>query len=236
MPPAAPHPSNHDVCVIVPAYNEASVLGPVVQELARVFPRVVCVDDGSKDTTSLVARSAGATVIRHGINLGQGAALQTGFDYALSQADVSYVITFDGDGQHHTRDALSMVAMARSEKLDVVLGSRNLGATVDQPLRRKVLLRGALALSRRMTRLKLSDTHNGLRVLSRKAISHVRLTHAGMAYASELEIQIARQRLSWAECPTSITYSDYSKSKGQANLNAVNILFDLATARLRGAA
>ncbi len=224
-----------DVAVIVPAFNESAAIGDVIRGLRAIFPHVFCVDDGSIDRTAQVALEAGATVIRHAINLGQGAALQTGFDFALGQPGFNHVMTFDGDGQHRVADGLSMISMARSQSLDVVLGSRRLGASTAQPWSRRMLLRAALHFSRRVTRLDLSDTHNGLRVLSRRALGQIQLTHAGMAYATELEMQIARVGLPWAECAVTIDYSEYSKGKGQANLNAINIMYDLAAGRLRGA-
>lgn len=227
--------SGKDVCVVVPAYNEAAVIGDVITELCRWFSSVICVDDGSSDSTASTARISGAIVVRHAINLGQGAALQTGFDYAIKNCDPAFVVTFDADGQHRVQDARAMVAMARAEGLHFVLGSRNMGSTTNQPLRRRLLLGAALRLSRRMTTLALTDTHNGLRVLSGQALQQIRLTHTGMAYASELEVQVARTGLAWSECPTDIQYTEYSKRKGQTNLNAINILYDLAVGRLRGA-
>ena len=224
------------VCVIVPAYNEAEVLESVLTGLLDVFPRVVCVDDGSSDGSADIARTAGATVVRHAVNLGQGAALETGFAYARSQPEIEHVITFDADGQHDIGDALTMLATCRATGTDIVLGSRALGATVDQPLRRALLLRAALLVSRVTSGLPVSDTHNGLRVLSRRAFSRITLTQPGMAHASELEGAIKSHGLTWLESPTTIRYTEYSLGKGQAKLNAINIVFDLAIARLRSAA
>lgn len=220
--------------VVVPMYNEEVTVGQVVDELRRAFDLVVCVDDGSTDSSVELARTAGATVLRHPINLGQGAALQTGFDFVLQQTDSRMAVTFDADGQHSVADAVAMVQRAAADGYDVVLGSRNLGSVDNQPLTRRLLLRAALVLSRRTTRLPLTDTHNGLRVLSRRALEQIRLTHAGMAYASELEDQISRRELHWTEHPVTITYTAYSRSRGQTNLNALNIVFDLAGARIDG--
>ena len=222
-----------DVCVVVPAYNEAGSITEVVTSLRAHFPHVVCVDDGSVDETSLLARAAGATVLRHVVNRGQGAALQTGFDHVARSTDAAYVVTFDADGQHLVTDAVAMVASAREHSLDVVLASRFLGRCESMPLSRRVVLRLAIHFSRRTTGLPLTDTHNGLRVLSRAALRAVRLEFPGMAYASELESAVARAGLPWAEVPTTVVYTDYSRAKGQRNSNAVNIVFDLAVQRLR---
>lgn len=222
-----------NVCVVVPAYNESRVIGTTVSDLRKVFGRIVVVDDGSSDDTADLALAAGATVVRHPLNRGQGAALQTGFDYFLAQTPADLCVTFDGDGQHRVEDAQSMVNLAALHGLDVVLASRFLGHTEDMPASRRLVLRAAIRFSRMATRLPLTDTHNGLRVLSRTALRRVRLTHDRMAYATELESAIRRHGLSWAEVPTTVVYTDYSRAKGQTNSNAINILFDLAANRIR---
>lgn len=219
-------------CVVVPVFNEAAVLGDVLQRLRRHFEHVICVDDGSSDGSRDIALAAGATVLRHAVNLGQGAALQTGFDYVLRHTDFDHVVTFDADGQHDAADAAAMLAVARQSRVDVVLGSRALGAALDQPRRRALMLRAALFFTRCTTGLPLSDTHNGLRVLTRNALTQIRLTHRGMAYASELEATIAKRGMCWLECPTSVSYTTYSRSRGQADLNSLNIIIDLALAKL----
>ncbi|WP_235561920.1 glycosyltransferase family 2 protein [Marmoricola sp. Leaf446] len=219
--------------MVVPAYNEASTIVGVVQALLAHFDRVVCVDDGSTDDTASLARSAGATVVRHVLNRGQGAALQTGFDLVLRAGGARYVVTFDADGQHLPLDAVRMVEHARTHDLDVVLASRFLGECRSIPASRLALLRAAVWFSRRSTGLPLTDTHNGLRVLSLTALRAIRLEFPGMAYASELEACVARSGLPWAEVATTVLYTDYSRAKGQSNANAVNIVFDLVLQRLR---
>jgi glycosyltransferase involved in cell wall biosynthesis len=219
--------------VVVPAYNEASTIAAVVSDLRAEFRSVLCVDDGSTDGTAALARAAGATVVRHPVNLGQGAALQTGFDYVLRYTDARLCVTFDADGQHLVSDAVRMVERATSDDVDVVLASRFLGTTTDMPRLRRLTLRAALRFSQWYDGLRVTDTHNGLRVLSRHALESIRLTLPRMAYASELQHAIARQGLRYVEEPVSVIYTEYSRRKGQANINAVNIVFDLAARRMR---
>lgn len=219
--------------VVVPMFNEAATIATVVSELRRSFPHVVCVDDGSSDDSADLASQAGATVLRHPINCGQGAALQTGFDFLLRHTDASHCVTFDADGQHRTQDAEAMLAVAQETGVQVILGSRFLGSCVGMPASRRRMLRLALRFSRLLTRLDLTDTHNGLRVLDRSALRAIRLHFPRMAYASELEASIRPQGLSFMEFPVEVTYTDYSRAKGQVNSNAVNILFDLTSRRLR---
>jgi len=225
-----------DVCVVVPVLNEASVLGDVLVRLGDDFEHIICVDDGSTDGSADIAAAAGATVLRHAVNLGQGAALQTALEFVTTRTDFQYVVTFDGDGQHDPMDAIGMVQVARERGVDVVLGSRAIGTVVDQPASRRVLLRAALQFTRFTTGLKVTDTHNGLRVLSRSAAALIQLRQRGMAHASELEGLIARHRLSWVEHPVSIRYSEYSRAKGQGSLNAFNVVYDLMAARLNSPA
>ena len=221
-----------DVCVIVPMYNEAAVITDVVSCLAQAFETVICVDDGSHDGTAELAAKAGATVVHHPVNLGQGAALQTGVEFGL-RSPARYFVTFDADGQHQVTDALAMLERLRRGDLDIVLGSRFLEAGADIPRVRRMVLRAAVTFTRATTRLTLTDTHNGLRVMTRSTARLLQLRLSGMAHASEILDVVARHRLTYEEMPISIMYSDYSRAKGQSSLNAVNVLIDLILARLR---
>lgn len=222
-----------DVWVVVPAYNEASSIAQVVSDLRTHFRHVLVIDDGSADATAANARMAGATVRRHPINLGQGAALETGLEFVRQQPGENWVVTIDADGQHLVSDAVAMLARARAEGLDIALASRFLGRTEAMPRSRRMLLRAAVLFSRWTTKLELTDTHNGLRVLAPVAVERIRLHQPRMAYASELEGAIVPAGLRYAELPATVLYTDYSRAKGQSNGNAINILFDLAAARLR---
>lgn len=142
---------------------------------------------------------------------------------------------FSTDGQHRVSDAVALVDRARCEGVDVVLGSRFLGEGSDVPRSRRALLRGAVYFTRVTSGLALSDAHNGLRAFSRRAASQIHITLNGMAHASEILDQIAAHRLSWVEHPVTIDYTDYSRGKGQSNINAINISWDLIGRRLRTA-
>jgi polyprenyl-phospho-N-acetylgalactosaminyl synthase len=229
------HVPHADVTVVVPALDEEAGVATVVSGLRSEFGRVVVVDDGSTDRTADLARAAGAHVVRHPSNLGQGAALQTGFAYALTDPGMRHVITFDSDGQHRVEDALSLLAVARDTGVDVVLGSRFLAPDSEVPAARRAVLRAGIAFTRATTRLQVTDTHNGLRVLNRRAIEQIDLTLGDMAHASQLLGLIARRGLSWTEAPVVIDYADETRRRGQSNVNALNIVFDLALERLRSA-
>jgi glycosyltransferase involved in cell wall biosynthesis len=224
---------DNEVGVVVRMYNEASRVGTVVAELRQHFGLVVCVDDGSSDGSGEVASAAGATVVRHAQNLGGGAALETGFSYIRSRRDITWCLTFDADGQHRVEDALAMVRCAREERVDVVLASRFSGSATNMPWTRRAVLRCGTAFTRWANHLDVSDTHNGLRVFRRDALLRFRITHTGMAYASEIMAAIQRHSLTWTEVPVTILYDEYSLAKGQSSLNAINIVYDLTMARLR---
>lgn len=208
-------------------YNEATVVGTVVTGLREEFTHVVCVDDGSNDGSQSAARDAGAVVVQHPVNLGQGAALQTGIEFALKDPDVGCIVTFDADGQHRVEDAKLMEGRIRSGEADIVLGSRFLDDRTKLSAVKRLVLRTAAIQSRMATGMNLTDAHNGLRAFSAKAASGIDLRQNRMAHASELIHQLAEMNLPWVEQPVEIVYTDYSKSKGQSLLNSVNILADL---------
>ncbi|MHA7281694.1 glycosyltransferase family 2 protein [Arthrobacter sp. TMS2-4] len=213
--------------IVIPLFNEASIIGSVVEELLLTFPNVVCVDDGSTDASADAAGRAGAIVVEHPVNLGQGAALQTGIEYALQDPQMTSVVTFDADGQHRVTDAAAMVGRVESGEADVVLGSRFLDSrTQIGPLKRLVLRTAALQI-RWSTGLPLTDAHNGLRAFDRHVASHIQITQNRMAHASELIEMISAMKPRWTEHPVEIIYTEYSKSKGQSLLNSVNIVADL---------
>nr|WP_085916328.1 glycosyltransferase family 2 protein [Pseudonocardia autotrophica] len=213
--------------VVVPVYNEETVIADVVTEIRTRFPNVVCVDDGSRDASAERIASTRAHLVRHPINLGQGASLQTGIDYALRQG-AKRIVTFDADGQHDIDDAERMAAIVRDGQADVVLGSRFLASTEPIPLLKRIVLRTVATLSPASRKLKLTDAHNGLRVLSRPVVEELRISMNGMAHASEIVAALAASSWRIREEPVTIRYTEYSRSKGQSLFNGVNILFDLS--------
>lgn len=218
--------SASDVWVVIPLYNEATVIAGVVEGLRTAFPQVVCIDDGSRDGSGGIARAAGAHLVTHPINLGQGAALQTGFEYALERG-ARYVVTFDADGQHRVEDAAAMVQRARDEDLAIVFGSRFLDDRTNPGILKKIVLKTAVAVTNLTTRTRLTDAHNGLRVIRDDALRRIKLRQDRMAHGTEIVVQLGRTGLPYAEHPVEVIYSDYSKAKGQSLLNSVNILVDL---------
>ncbi len=223
------------VWIVIPALNEARTIGDVVTPLRARGWRVLVIDDGSSDGTTNAARRAGAVVLRHAINLGQGAGLRTGIAYVQRQRDARIVVTYDADGQHQPDAVSTMLEALERSGGDVALGSRFLrgDASSHVPAARRVLLRLATAFTRFTTGLRVTDAHNGLRAFTVDAASRLHLTHNRMAHASEILNEIARLGLRYVEAPVTIRYTDYSMAKGQRPLDALAILWDIFTAGLR---
>ena len=215
-----------DVAFVVPVYNEASVIGGVIAEIQQITPHVVCVNDGSSDRSAAEIVEAGAYLVDHPINMGQGAALQTGIEFARALPGVRRFVTFDADGQHLVSDALQMLELLETEDIDIVLGSRFLGSSVGASMSKRMLLKAAVRFSNLTSGVPLTDAHNGLRAFNRHVADTLEITAPDMTHASEIIELIARNNYRYREVAVTIHYTDYSTAKGQASVNAVNIAID----------
>jgi glycosyltransferase involved in cell wall biosynthesis len=217
-------------CCVVSCFNEAPVLTSVLADLQAVFPNIILVDDGSTDGSSVLGELSGVRVIRHCTNIGQGGALLTGFQDIMrgSYPEVEYIVTFDADGQHDPLDALKMVDDASRFDVDIMFASRfGTSASSSVPLLKRLVLKSVVFLRSIFGQSDLTDTHNGLRVIHRRVLPLLNISQFGMAHSSEI-LKIARiKELRIKETQVVISYSDYSRSKGQSLLNGINILADL---------
>lgn len=218
--------SNSDTWLIVPVYNEAEVVGDVVAEALQTFPNIVCVDDGSKDDSANIVLENGAHLVQHPVNLGQGAAIQTGVEYARKQPGASYFVTFDSDGQHQVTDVKRMVDTLRGDEADIVIGTRFHGDTSSIPWIKRAMLRTIVTLSPQLRTMRLTDSHNGLRAFNRTVAEQFKITQNGMGHASEIIKMIGNRGWRVTEIPVTILYTEYSMKKGQSIINGVNILFE----------
>ena len=216
-----------DVAIIVPVYNEAPVIEGVIKSLATNFKHIICVDDGSKDGSGEIIKGTAAYLVQHPINMGQGSALQTGIEFARQLPDVKYFVTFDADGQHRVHDVKQMLAELETNDYDIILGSRFLGEATGISTAKFIILKLAIKFSNLTSGLKLTDTHNGLRAFSRRVAQEMQITMPDMTHASEILEIIAIKKYRYKEIPVTIEYTDYSRSKGQSIINAVNIGFDM---------
>lgn len=220
------------IFIVIPAFNEAPSVSDVVRSVRAQFEHVVVVDDGSSDGTGEKAREAGAALVTHLINRGQGAALKTGIDYAV-QCGADVVVTFDADGQHHSDDIDALVAPIVEGAYDVVLGSRFLRRDNSVPLIRKLVLKLAVLFTWLLSGIKLTDAHNGLRAFSRSAAAQIRIVQDRMAHASEIVDEIGRHRLRYKEVPVRVFYTEYSLRKGQPSAAAFRVMIDFILGKLQ---
>ena len=213
--------------VIVPAYNESVSAAAVCNDLVDAGYQVVVVDDGSYDDTAAALHGLPVYLLKHEINLGQGAALQTGISFALT-LNVDYFVTFDADGQHHSPDIIPMLQLLQEKQLAVIFGSRFLSdAVTNISVARKFILWVARYVNFLFTGLLLSDAHNGIRVFTREAATKIRLQENRMAHATEFLLEVKKHRLPYAEFPVTVKYTRYSKRKGQKLFHGFKILQDL---------
>lgn len=222
-----------NIYIIVPAYNEQEMLRPTVTSLLNTGYTVVVVDDGSDTNASTLLNGLPVHFLRHRINLGQGAALQTGNSYAL-QCGADVIVHFDSDGQHRGSDIETLLAPILRNEFDVTLGSRFLlnPKPVNISFIRNMVLHAARYLNFLFTGLLLTDAHNGLRAMNKHAAQQLILTENRMAHASEVLFLLKKKKLRFKEVPVTINYTMYSKQKGQSSLNSIRIFFDLLLHKL----
>ncbi|MCJ7471648.1 MAG: glycosyltransferase family 2 protein [Actinobacteria bacterium] len=218
---------NPKIYIVVPAYNEERYIADVIIDLKEHgYNNIIVIDDGSTDGTVRTAKKNKAIVLSHPINLGQGSAIQTGLEYAVtSGADM--IITFDSDGQHMACDIKSLVEPLINGKAEVTLGSRFLNNNSNTPWVKKIMLKGGTLLLFMMYGIMLTDTHNGLRAFTADAASKMQLESRGMEHASEIIEKIKLEKIRYIEVPVTIRYTDYSIKKGQKLSNSLNILFKM---------
>ncbi len=222
------------VWVVVPAFNEGKVIRQVVEPLLRADYRVVVVDDVSSDRPIEQLGDLPVHCCRHIINLGQGAALQTGIDYALEMG-ASFIVIFDADGQHRAEDVAAILQPLLSGEGDVTLGSRfkDPDRSPGIPGTRRILLKGGAMFCRIVLGLRVTDMHNGLRGFTAEAAQRLEITQNRMAHATQILQQIRRHGIRYEEVPVTIRYTQYSMAKGQASSNLLNVLWESATEMLR---
>jgi glycosyltransferase involved in cell wall biosynthesis len=219
-----------DVGVIIPAFNEESRISSCLSSLLENFKYIYVIDDGSSDSTFETVKDFDVHLIRHPINLGQGAALQTGLTSALKNSQLNYFLTFDADGQHSIDDALAMSEAIIRTGVEIVLGSRYLSKTLrsKMPLKKKFVLRAAIIFTRFDSGLKVTDTHNGLRIMTRKFAESLTINQNGMAHASEILNHVSNSKVNWMEIPVTLKYTSELNKKGQSVLNAINIITEMS--------
>ena len=210
------------VWIIIPAFNEGKRIGRVLDGLRDEWPNIVVVDDCSTDDTSREVASRPVKLLRHILNLGQGAALQTGLRYALQQG-AEYLVTFDADGQHRADDLKALLLPLIDGQVDFTLGSRFLGGTVGMPASRRLVLRLAVLFTRITSGVRLTDAHNGFRAMTRRGASRIGITMNRMEHASQIIDQIHASGLPYVEVPVVVEYTADTLAKGQRSSAALKM-------------
>ncbi len=232
MPELIHTPPHNKIVVIIPAYNEGAVLLSVIKDMHPTGFTLIVVDDGSDITLDQMLKTYPVFYVRHRANLGQGAALQTGFDFA-KKLNPDIIITMDADGQHHSSSVSSMIEPLLTNEVDIVLGSRFLSSgETSVPIMKKLVLHTARIINYIFSGLLLSDAHNGLRAFNAIALKKITITENRMAHASEILFEIKKHKLRFKEVPVTISYTAYSKRKGQSIWDSFRILFDLILHKL----
>ena len=216
------------IACVIPAFNEAKNIESVITSVRPFVDEIIVIDDRSLDNTADLAQANGVTVLRHPINRGQGAALQTGNAYALSVgADI--IVHFDGDGQFLAEEINDMVAPLLSGQADIVFGSRFLGKKANfPPLKKYLIYPLAKVFTRCLLGIKLSDPQNGFRAFNRIAAGAIKIENRGMAHASEIQAKAFKNKLRVAEVPITVIYRHF----GQKLSGGFKIISDLLINKL----
>lgn len=217
---------------VIPAFNEEDTIADAVRDALAYTDGVVVVDDASKDATGEKAFSAGASVLRHVINRGQGASLQTGTNFALSELQADIIVHFDADLQMQGKEIPQLITCLKERNADIVLGSRFLGKAINMPFSRRMTIKLAWLFTMLVSGIRVSDTHNGFRALTKKAAQVIQLRSDRMAHASELLDAIRIHKLNYAECPVTISYTEHSLKKGMRFMGGFVVLKDYFKSKL----
>jgi len=224
------------IAVIIPAYNEASVIQDVVRGVTKEFKNtsydfeIVVVNDGSKDDTTSEARKGGAFVIEHILNSGAGSATATGLSYA-NQNGFDAAATMDADGQHLPTDVIKGLRKLEKTNADLLIGSR----LIDSRGMSRVKVLGNKGLSLITYLLfgtESTDSQSGLRIFSHNSLEQLRWKTSGYEFCSEMLWRAKQLGLTVSEYPIKAIYTEYSKAKGQNNWNALNIVRSLVKRRI----
>lgn len=223
------------VVAVIPAYNEADRISDAVRDALNYVDEAVVVADGSADGSGEIGHAAGAYLLTHVINRGQGAALQTGNDYAVDVLGADYVVHFDSDGQMQGKEIPEFIKALQSGEAEVVLGSRFLGRKAENmPLTRKLTLLASRLFTRIISGVAVTDAHCGFRAYTKNALKKMRFSLDRSAHASEVYDLIAIHKMPYKEIPVTIRYTDDTLAKGSKFSSGFAVLKDLFKQRFFG--
>lgn len=208
----------------IPAYNEEKTIAKVVLLVQKQVDAIVVCDDGSEDLTADIAQSLGATVIRHGKNLGYGAAIQSLFRKAMEK-DADVIITLDADGQHYPEEIPRLTQPILDGEADIVIGSRFLGEHNNVPAYRRFGIKLITKLSNRSRNF--SDSQCGFRAYSKKALENLNLNENGMGISAEILLETVKRGLRVVEVPVYVRYKGLDTSTHNSLRHGTNVMMSI---------
>ena len=200
------------IACVIPAYNESKNITKVLAKVMPLVDEVIVVDDSSADNTYELVELTKAIALRHPINRGQGAALQTGDEYALNHgADI--IVHFDADDQFKAEEIKDLIAPIVAGQADAVFGSRFLGSA-NFPFTKRVIIMPLARLINRLFGIKMSDPQSGFRALNRATLEQIKIENRGMAHCSEILYKTFKTKARVLEVPITVTYHEFDQSFG----------------------
>ena len=213
-----------EIFIIIPAKDEAPRIQKVIQRtIAQGYENIVVVDDGSRDDTGKVAKALGAIVLKHPINLGPGAATQTGFEYAIKR-NAGIVVTMDADGQHFPEDIVGLIEAMERTNSDLVIGSRFLQRDNEIPFIRRCYNRVGNLITFFLTGVHVTDSQSGMKAIRSSAVRKMNIRLNGYAFCTEIIMLIKELKLTHSETPIKVLYSRETMEKGQSFLNGMKMI------------
>ena len=194
------------IIVGIPAFNEEKNIASIITKLSTIADTILVCDDGSTDLTATIAKKIGAVVIKHGKNLGYGAAIRSLFLKA-KDLDGDVLVTFDADGQHRIDDIKNVIKPIVNQEADLVIGSRFLDESEKEvPQYRKVGIKVITKITNASIKKQLTDSQSGFRAYSRKIISELNPSETGMGVSTEILIKASSKNFRIVEVPIKIIY------------------------------
>ena len=194
------------IIVGIPAFNEEKNIASIITKLSTIADTILVCDDGSTDLTATIAKKIGAVVIKHGKNLGYGAAIRSLFLKA-KDLDGDVLVTFDADGQHRIDDIKNVIKPIVNQEADLVIGSRFLDESEKEvPQYRKVGIKVITKITNASIKKQLTDSQSGFRAYSRKIILELNPSETGMGVSTEILIKASSKNFRIVEVPIKIIY------------------------------
>lgn len=192
-------------CVVIPTYNESKAIAGLIAKIAGQGLEVIVIDDGSGDDTVKIASASKAKVLRNDTNLGKGASLIKGYNFALAQG-FDAVISMDGDGQHSPDDIAAFMHKAEDPQVTLVIGNR-MSTTAGMPAVRIMTNRFMSYLISLIIKQHIPDTQCGFRLIKKEALEKINLSTSKYETESEILIKAARLGFKIESIPVTTIYS-----------------------------